>query len=214
MTTPFSGDPNGSFQPAQQPKKKKKWPWVVGIIVVILIIVAACGGGDETDESADLVEDTGSPTAVTNDNQDSESALDQENTETQEEEVSAEEQASTEAAVGESRESGDLTVTVSNVRFESDAIGSYVCADAVLANNSDSSARFSQFDFKLHKPNGVVADSTFTGLPIQNLESAELSAGGQTSGTVCFDGDGTPGEYKVEHSGGFFSEPITWTTAL
>ena len=117
-------------------------------------------------------------------------------------------------AAGETAETNNLKITVSNIRFQSDVIGEYVCSDVNLNNASDKSVSFNQFDFKLHKPNGVVSDTTFTGLDIPNLETGELSPNGQTSGTVCFDTDGTPGEYKVEYKGGFIAKPATWKATL
>ncbi len=48
------GAPPAYQAPIQPPKKKKKWPWIVGILVVLIVIIAAVsGGGDEgTDNTA------------------------------------------------------------------------------------------------------------------------------------------------------------------
>lgn len=208
MTIP---DPNQSQpfnQPqtqAPEPKKKKKWPWIVGIGAV-LVVFAAAGGGDS--------EDSGT-SAGDNDVAVGTSPTEEAPVEMSPAEVIApvEEQPAT-LKVGEAGETGGMSVTVDNARFASDMLGNYLCTDVSLTNNGDSQKRFNQFDFKLEKPNGVVADTTFTGLDIKNLETAELNPGGTTDGTVCFDSDGTPGKYTIVYEGGFFDEPLTWAANL
>lgn len=48
------GAPPAHQAPIQPPKKKKKWPWIVGILVVLIVIIAAVsgGGGEGTDNTA------------------------------------------------------------------------------------------------------------------------------------------------------------------
>ena len=202
----YGAQPNGQ-PPQPEPKKKKKWPLIVGIIVVLLVIAAACGGGDDstdTDSSSNGVgmadeatENTGEENAT--ENEDSEETAGTGN----------------DVAQGETVDLDGMLVTVSNIRNESDVLGTYICSDVSLQNNSGSQKSFSQFNFKLAKPNGVIADTTFTGLPVNNLETAELADGGQTTGTICFDSDGASGEYKVEYEGGFFSsDKATWAMTL
>lgn len=202
----YGAQPNGQ-PPQPEPKKKKKWPLIVGIIVVLLVIAAACGGGDDstdTDSSSNGVgmadeatENTGEENAT--ENEDSEETAGTGN----------------DVAQGETVDLDGMLVTVSNIRNESDVLGTYICSDVSLQNNSGSQKSFSQFNFKLAKPNGVIADTTFTGLPVNNLETAELADGGQTTGTICFDSDGASGEYKVEYEGGFFSsDKATWAATL
>lgn len=202
----YGAQPNGQ-PPQPEPKKKKKWPLIVGIIVVLLVIAAACGGGDDstdTDSSSNGVgmadeatENTGEENAT--ENEDSEETAGTGN----------------DVAQGETVDLDGMLVTVSNIRNESDVLGTYICSDVSLQNNSGSQKSFSQFNFKLAKPNGVIADTTFTGLPVNNLETAELADGGQTTGTICFDSDGASGEYKVEYEGGFFSsDKATWAVTL
>jgi hypothetical protein len=209
----FNPAPVPASVPAAQPKKKKKWPWIVGIGAA-LIIFANMGGGDsddgptnatgptETVESVEAVEAVAEPEQVRK-----EAPV--------EEDAPAEEEQPAELQAGQAGETGGMQVTVSNIRFASDILGSYICADADLLNNDDRAQRFSQFDFELEKPNGVVADTTITGLEIRNLEMAELNPGGNTNGTICFDSDGTAGAHKVSYTGaGFFSQPLTWSVNL
>lgn len=221
MSTPQPFDANAAQNPYPQPEpakqKKKKWPWIVGIVAV-LVIAGAMSGGDSDDTTT--ASTTSSENEVTEEvaiaADDAEAAVPVEEVAPVEEPVVEEEpDAATDIMIGESADSNGMITTVSNLRFASDILGTYVCADVALSNESDSAKRFSQFDFELHRPNGVIANTTFTALEVKDLEMAELAPGGATDGTVCFDTDGTPGEYKVEYSGsGFFSTPLTWTATL
>lgn len=215
MTTPTpeqhnpygDGTPAGMPQnqyaqaPMPQPKKKKKWPWVVGIIAALAIGGAMVGGGD-----SDTTTTPGTDTAVT-DSADGQA--------TQADNKKKDEKPQTDVAIGETVDFKGMKVTVSNLRAESDVLGSYTCADVDLANDSDKSKHFSQFDFKLHRPSGVIADTTFTGLDMKTLETAELAAGGKTSGAICFDGAPESGENKVEYEGSLFSSTKpTWSATM
>ncbi|QGU03899.1 DUF4352 domain-containing protein [Corynebacterium comes] len=216
MTSPDSNQPqpfNQAYAPAPEPKqKKKKWLWIVGIGAV-LVLFANIGGGDSDDEASTAADDTAVEsveaveTVEANDVEAVPAAA------PAEEAAPVEEQPST-LTIGESGETGGMNVTVGNARFASDVLGNYICTDVALMNNADSKKSFNQFDFELEKPNGVVANTTFTGLAIKNLEIAELNPGGTTDGTVCFDSDGTPGEYRIVYKGGFFNAPLTWSAAL
>ncbi|UYP18748.1 DUF4352 domain-containing protein [Rhodococcus sp. Z13] len=44
---PTGWQQSGGVPPAQQPKKRKKWPWVVGAIAAIFVIASVSGGGDD-----------------------------------------------------------------------------------------------------------------------------------------------------------------------
>lgn len=214
MSTPQNFDQNQLPQgqpyqaaPAEQPKKKKKWPWIVGIAAVLVVFAAATGGDsdDTTTDAADAPAAVDAPAADAG-------APDAEPAAAEVEEAPAEQPS--DLQIGETTELGGMQVTVSNARFAADYFNSYVCVDVALQNNSTSNKRFNQWDFELAKPNGVVADSTFTGLDLKNLESAELIPGGATDGSVCFEGDNTPGEYKAIYKGGFFDTPVSWSATL
>lgn len=220
---PFqAGQPGqpGQYQavPVEQPNKKKKWPWIVGILAVLVVGGMITGGDSDETTTAEPTTSEAAPVDPVAPVAEQEAAPEAPAEEAPAEEVPEapveETDPATDVTVGETARSGDVAVTVSNLRFASDVLGQYICSDVAYLNEGDSSKHFSQFDFKLHKPNGVIANTTFTGLDIKNLESAELAPGGATDGTVCFDTDGTPGEYQVEYSGGFFSTPLTWTTTL
>ncbi|MDO5512130.1 DUF4352 domain-containing protein [Corynebacterium sp.] len=205
MSTPHSFDqnqfPQGQpFQvaPVEQPKKKKKWPWIVGIVGA-LVVFGAASGGDSDDTTTDTVEAVGvaDPVAVE-----------------AEAEADAPAEQPTDLQIGETTELGGMQVTVNSARFATDFFGNtYVCVDTSLTNNSDKQKSFAPYDFELEKPNGVVADPAIHGLDVNTLEYAELNPGGTTDGTVCFDG-ADPGEYKVNYEGGLFDMPVSWNVTL
>lgn len=219
MTTPDPNQPQPfaqAYAPAPEPaKKKKKWPWIVGIGAA-LVIFANLGGGDSDDTPAaddvDVVVEADEAVAVPAADPVEEAAPAEEAAPV--EEAAPAEEKSGPLLIGEAGETGGMNVTVGNARFASDYFSSYICTDVVLTNNGSSQKGFSQFDFELEKPNGVVANTTITGLQIRNLEYADLNPGGTTDGTVCFDSDGTPGEYRVIYKGGLFDSPLTWTATL
>ncbi|WP_138997023.1 DUF4352 domain-containing protein [Rhodococcus zopfii] len=39
--------PSAGYPPAPQPKKKRKWPWIVGGIVAVFVVASVAGGGDD-----------------------------------------------------------------------------------------------------------------------------------------------------------------------
>ena len=52
--------PPGGWQQPPAPKKRPRWPWIVGGVVVVLIAIAAIAGGgaDENDDGPTLAENT------------------------------------------------------------------------------------------------------------------------------------------------------------
>lgn len=224
MTNPDPNQPhiqgqpfNQAYAPAPEPeqKKKKKWPWIVGIGAV-LVLFATIGGGDSEDEATTAADDTVVESAEVAEAVEAVEANDAEAVPAAapaEEASPAEEQPGA-LMIGEAGETGGMNVTVGNARFASDVLGTYICTDVALTNNANSKKSFNQFDFELEKPNGVVSNTTFTGLDIKNLEIAELNPGGTTDGTVCFDSDGTSGEYQIVYKGGLFNTPLTWSANL
>ena len=71
----------------------------------------------------------------------------------------------------------DISGLMMDKSYFNDVLGTYICTDVALTNNANSKKSFNQFDFELEKPNGVVSNTTFTGLDIKNLEIAELNPG-------------------------------------
>ncbi|SDE30612.1 MmpS family transport accessory protein [Rhodococcus tukisamuensis] len=67
MSAPF--DPNQSPTghqevPASAPKKRKKWPWVVGGIIALFVIVGMAGGGDKEGDAGTAAGGVDAPAVV------------------------------------------------------------------------------------------------------------------------------------------------------
>lgn len=164
----------GYAQPAPQPepKKKKKWPWILGGVVAVVIIASVAGGGGDGG--------TGGVSGGGDTNQ------------AQEQEQSGPVQ------MGESIDIDGLLITVDGVRPGSNPLGeTFVTVDVTLENTSDKPKDFSSMDFKMERPDGVITDISFMGE--NSLETAKVAPGGTATGTVSFEGDGAPGEYKVTY---------------
>lgn len=199
MSNPQSFDQN-QFPAVEQPrKKKKKWPWIVGIGAV-LVIVAAMNGGDSDDAGTDAAgiaqQAEAEPEAVVG------------------REVEPTQEAPTDLQLGETADVGGMQATVTTARFATDFFGdTYICIDVALTNGSDRQKSFSPYDFELVKPNGVVANPAIHGLDVKTLEYADLNPGGTTDGAVCFDG-AESGSYQAIYQGGLFDKPVSWALAL
>lgn len=167
----------GYAQPAPQPepKKKKKWPWILGGVVAVVIIASVAGGGGD-----------GGTGGAASGGGDTNQAQEQE------------QEQSGPVQMGESIDIDGLLITVDGVRPGSNPLGeTFVTVDVTLENTSDKPKDFSSMDFKMERPDGVITDISFMGE--NSLETAKVAPGGTATGTVSFEGDGAPGEYKVTY---------------
>lgn|GEM_PF-2471283 len=220
----FPGGENNPYQQApqsfQQPEQKKPWyknlKIIIPIILVIVVIAAVSGGsGDDTssESSADAAS-TNAGASNSTDTADNTGDIEEasgDNGSTGDSAPSA-----TEGEIGATLNSGQADITVSNLRASSDVIGSYVCVDVNLVNTDDENLSVSPLsDLKLTDPNSVSSSPTFGG-ETTNIESVDVGAGGNRQFTSCFNGDGTPGTYKVvyEKMFSFQSKTVTWNGAL
>jgi len=90
-----------------------------------------------------------------------------------------------------------MQVTVTNPRQERESfLGPKYCVDAAYQNVDSRTRRFSYTDWKLQLPNGVVDDAGFNTRQ-DALGSTDLIAGGNVKGSVCFDDQGTAGQYVL-----------------
>jgi len=109
-----------------------------------------------------------------------------------------------------------VDVTASNLRPVDDVMGQYLCADVdfQVTSDKDSVTLNGMMDWKLTDPNGVTATQTVGGET--NYDSVEVGPGGNKSGTVCFDSEGTPGDYILTFEEGlsFSSEKASWSAQL
>ena len=98
---------------------------------------------------------------------------------------------------GQSVTLSGMQVTVTNPRQERESfLGPKYCVDAAYQNVDSRTRRFSYTDWKLQLPNGVVDDAGFNTRQ-DALGSTDLIAGGNVKGSVCFDDQGTAGQYVL-----------------
>lgn len=125
-------------------------------------------------------------------------------------------EASGPAAIGETVSLPQADVTAGDLRPSSDAIGSYICTDISVVNTTedDTVNLNGLMDWELQDPNGVIRSQGFGGET--NYDSVELAPGGTISGTVCFDGDATPGDYTLTFEEGlsFNTDRAEWAATL
>lgn len=98
-----------------------------------------------------------------------------------------------------------FTVTAVNLRREPNAgffFGPEICADVTYLNRADASSNYSQFDWKLQTPAGVVQSFALT---TANLGTGQLVPGGTKSGTVCFKDNGEVGQFVLIWKGSWFN---------
>lgn len=179
------------YAPAPQPEKKKKggcmkWGAIIAGVLILLVILGSLIGGDDSESS------NGDQNNAANSAGDGDTTV----------------------AVGETINMDRMDATVTRF-FNAGAtvLGeNNVCADVTLTNTHDGALDIGQFDWKLTDPAGVTRDSTIS--EFSNFEFAQLNPGANYEGTICFDSDGAPGEYKLEYQEGFIGGSATWTGTL
>lgn len=150
----------------------------------VIVVLASLGGNDEPPNGA-LASD---PPTETADN----TRLFPGRVDTQPEDQ--------ERNVGESATVNGVEATVGVARFqqsisdfESDG---YIVADVALRNTGDRTGRYSYFDWKIQTPAGEVQDASISGTD-GALGSADLVAGGTTSGKIFYTVGAIKGDYYL-----------------
>lgn len=205
MPTPpnFPEGQNNPYQQATSQPTKKPWYKNMKIIIPIIIVVVliAAFSGNSGDDKKDGT--SSNSTSVGNGSTDNGAANDSGSS-------------GTEGDIGATLNSGQADITVSNLRASSDVLGSYICVDVNLVNTDDENLNVNPItDLKLTDPNNVSSSPTFGG-ETSNIEVVDVGAGGNRQFTSCFNGDGTPGAYKVtyEKTFSFQSKPVIWNGNL
>ena len=182
------GPPPG-WVPAQPPKKKRRWPWVLGAIVLLIIIVGVSGGG----------EDGATTTAAPAAGSDTSAA------------PASGEQTLT---YGQEATVGDLVITASAPEKVSQPYGGdQYCSDVTYRNTGSDQEFFNAMDWKFRTSTGADVSAWF-GMPTGGqkiLNSGQLAPGGTTSGAVCGDqqtSDVAAVRYAPDLS---FTDPVTWS---
>ena len=107
-----------------------------------------------------------------------------------------------------------VEITVSELKKVSDSITEYLCTDVSIANNGTENYSYSEYDWKVQTPGGVVDDSTIA-FTDDTLGVGELVPGGKVSGKVCFELNKetkAKGKYIILHDEllAFSSDRIAW----
>ena len=210
---------NNAYGAPQQPEPKKPWykkkRFIIPIaIFAVLVIIGAISGGEEKDSASSS--SSTSNTGTSNNNAGGDAATADNGGEEAPEAAPAEGSDSDTVAIGETANTGQADITISNMRAESDVLGSYICADVNFVNTDDEAVNVNPLaDLKLTDPSNVSINPTFAG-PSSNMDSVEVGAGGNRAYTACFDSDGAPGEYKITYElmFSFQSKEKTWVGNL
>jgi hypothetical protein len=103
-----------------------------------------------------------------------------------------------------------MAVTAKNLARSTGSLGTEICSDVSMVNNSNKTLDFNQFDFKLQTPAGEV--KSFELAYQTTLSSGQLVAGGSKSGRVCSkDVPGTTGQFVLIYKpSGFSSDRGIW----
>lgn len=183
------------YAPAPHPEKKKKggcmkWGAIIAGVLILLVILGSLIGGDDSGSSD-------------GDQNNAANSAD-----------SGNEGGDTTVPVGETINMDRMDATVTRLYNPGPGVldQANVCADVTLNNKHDSALSVDQFDWKLTDPAGVTRDTTFS--EFSNFDFVELNPGANYEGTICFDSEGAPGEYKLEYQEGFIGGSATWTGSL
>lgn len=191
-------------QTGSAPKKKgagcAKWGLILGGLLIGLFVIAGLVGGDDSESDLSRNGSTSDDEAVPASTQ----------------EVAQDSAASNDSntfQVGETADLKGLNLTVENLRNDgADVFGNnHVCVDVTVQNDSSKAVDVSQFDFALTTPAGITVNSTFT--ESSDLQTATVNPGGSLAGTVCYESDGSAGEYQVGYDK-FLGSKAAWVGQL
>ncbi len=110
---------------------------------------------------------------------------------------------------------GLVITTTPLVEQEAEFLGEFTCSTVSYRNEGAETAPYSDFDWKLQNPQGVVGNSGYTGRD-GSLGSGELVPGGEVSGEVCFEGGPVTGRYVLimEQQIALNPDRLAWTNDL
>jgi len=166
------------------PKKKRKWPWIVGGVVLLLVVLSSIGGRGS------------SPAPVAGGSTEAVPA------QTDGQPVTA----------GETVTSSHLQITAEPVRkVKQKYTDAQLCSRVTYRNTGSDEESFNVLDWKIQSPDGVQQLATYA--LDKGLSAGQLAPGGTVSGDVCRQGPGVKGEYVVILDRTFL-DPIRWKATL
>lgn len=169
------------------PKKKRKWPWIVGGVVLLLVLLSAIGGrGSSTSPAPAAAGESAAAQPAQSDGQP--------------------------VAAGETVTSDHLQITAEPVRkAKPKYTDSQLCSRVTYRNIGGDEEFFNVIDWKIQSPDGVQQLATYA--LHKGLSSGQLAPGGTVSGDVCRQGAAVGGEYLVILDRTFL-DPIRWKSTL
>lgn len=218
MGSTFGGSqqPQQPFNPysnAEPVKRKKgggclKWGLIIlGLLVLLGIFGGMLGSGDGDGSDSDKGSDDSQAKVADNDNGAPEDGGNAESD-------GAKDSKDAELAVGETANLKGFEVTLSSLYDNGPNVfgDNDVCADLSISNGSKKEVHVNPWDFNLTTPAGITVDPSFTGE--QNFQDATVNPGGNMNGTLCFEAEATPGDYKVGYEPVFAMRNSHWTGQL
>jgi hypothetical protein len=196
MTQPYPPQPpygqpdprqwQGYGPPAPAPKKRRKWPWVVGGVVLLLILISSIGGKDSSTAPTTAGGGSAAAKPAQTDGQP--------------------------VAAGETVTSDDLQITAEPVRkVKPKYTDPQLCSKVTYRNTGQDEEFFNVIDWKIQSPDGVQQMATYA--LDKGLSSGQLAPGGSVTGDVCRQGAADKGEYVIILDRTFL-DPIRWKTSL
>ena len=177
-------------QPPPAPRKRRRWPWILGAIVLLFVIVGVSNSGGETSStpaappgSTGVADPPGA--ADTGDTDDAPTRY------------------------GQTVDRDGLQLTATEPEPGDATIRPTLCTTVSYVNNTGRDQPFNAFDWKVRDGNGAEVGPGFLG-STNPLQSGNLTPGGKVSGPVCFDKPGSD-VAAVVYAGSLFGEPVTWT---
>lgn len=217
-----SQQPQQPFNPysnAEPVKRKKgggclKWGLIIlGLLVLLGIFGGMLGSGDGDGSDSDKGSDDSQAKVADNDNGAPEDGGNAESDGAKDSSDSKDSK-DAELAVGETANLKGFEVTLSSLYDNGPNVfgDNDVCADLSISNGSKKEVHVNPWDFNLTTPAGITVDPSFTGE--QNFQDATVNPGGNMNGTLCFEAEATPGDYKVGYEPVFAMRNSHWTGQL
>lgn len=167
------------------PKKRRRWPWVLGGLAGALVVVAACNANGPQ-EGVQTGAAPAAPPPV----------------------------APIAYAIGQAADVDGLVLTVADLRDGDSTLGETTCVTVTYENTTNVEQSFNTFDWQLRDTDGVEVTTGFTGSR-DILGSGNLRPGGRKSGDVCFDDQGAGEPESVVYRGNVFAgnDDLVWRVA-
>jgi hypothetical protein len=180
------------------PKKRRKWPFVVGGLVVLLVIIMVASGGKGSDPTTGTASGAAAAqpaAAVPN--------------------FPGAHDGDVAGKGGDTLTSDNMAITATPLKAGSSVLGKTLCTSVTIVNNGKDQDSYNALDWKLQDPAGAAVSTGFVGSD-NALNSGDLAPGGTASGDVCFDNKSPKkGQYVLLYQGNvFINDRLAWLNQL